>query len=119
MEWLMLSATGLLAGFLGGLFGVGGGAVMVPLLVWFLARTQQQAQGISLAVILLPTALPAVIQYQRAGNLDWKAALWVAAGFLGGGWIGGALAQGLPQADLKRYFGAFLTIIGLRILLWR
>ena len=59
--------TGLCGGLLSGLFGIGGGIVMVPLLGLVLGLDQHRAQGATLAAMLLPTSLPAVLEYRRRG----------------------------------------------------
>src|SRR5258708_3700456 len=115
--WLLL--IGVFAGVAGGLFGVGGGLVMVPLLSAFWGLNQHQAQGTSLAVILLPTALPAVLLYWQKGHIGVSIVAWVAAGFLLGGLLGGAFAQDLPDQTLKRVFGCFLLLVSLKIIFFK
>jgi uncharacterized protein len=114
IPWLLL--TGLLAGFMGGMMGVGGGLVMIPMMVIGLGLTQHNAQGISLAVILLPTALPAVYKYWKAGHVQPDIVLWIAAGFIVGGLAGGTLVQSVNQQVLKKIFGVFLMIVSIKYL---
>jgi uncharacterized membrane protein YfcA len=115
IPWLLL--TGLLAGFMGGMMGVGGGLVMIPMMVIGLGLAQHKAQGISLAVILLPTALPAVYKYWKAGNIEIGLVLWISLGFIVGGFIGGSLVQYVSGPVLKKIFGVFLLIVSAKYLL--
>lgn len=104
-------AIGLAAGALGGIFGIGGGLVMVPAMVGFLHFTQQKSQGTSLAVLMVPVALPAVINYYRSGFVDLKIAAIIALGFLVGGFFGSRFAVGLSDATLKKSFAIFLVCV--------
>ncbi|HSV08382.1 MAG TPA: TSUP family transporter, partial [Candidatus Binatus sp.] len=70
MQAVLATLIGVLGGGLGGLVGLGGGFVMVPLLVYLFQMEQHAAQGTSLAVLLLPVTLPSVMQYWRAGNVS-------------------------------------------------
>ncbi len=68
--YLVVAATGLAAGLLGGLLGLAGGTVIIPSLVLLLGFTQHKAQGTSLIAMLLPVGILAVIRYWKAGNVD-------------------------------------------------
>jgi uncharacterized membrane protein YfcA len=72
--WLVLVVIGLLGGFAAGLFGVGGGIVIVPALIYWAGFTQHKATGTSLAVLLPPIGLAAALEYYRHGNVDVRAA---------------------------------------------
>jgi uncharacterized protein len=108
-----LLVTGLLAGVLAGIFGVGGGVIIVPALVYFLGFSQHKATGTSLAVLLPPIGLAAVLEYYRHGNVDLGAAVVVASGALVGAWAGAVLANKLPGPVLRLLFGVFVVIMGL------
>src|SRR5436190_13868162 len=87
MQYFMAAVIGLIGGIASGLFGVGGGIVMVPAMVWFLNTNIKTAIGTSLAVII-PTAVTGVIKHQQLGNIDWRMAaslvpLAILGGFLG------------------------------------
>ena len=114
---ISLIIIGLLAGILSGLVGVGGGIIMVPLLVLFLGFNQFQAQGTSLAVLLVPTTAVAVFNYYKAGYVNWKYAFIIALFFLVGSFFGSRLALGLDQRMLKKIFSILLIIIAGKILL--
>ncbi|MFA4844651.1 MAG: sulfite exporter TauE/SafE family protein [Candidatus Margulisiibacteriota bacterium] len=116
MELAGLIAVGLAAGTLSGLLGVGGATILIPALVLLYSMTQHMAQGTSLAALLLPVGILAVLKYHQAGNINWKFALLMALGFLIGGYIGAHFAQPLPDAFLKKMFGAYLLVIGLQMI---
>lgn len=101
---------GLLAGLLSGLFGVGGGTVIVPLLVMFLAFNQRFAAGTSLAAIV-PTATVGVISYAVGGTVDWLAAILLAIGGIVGTQIGTRLIHHISQTALRWTFVAFVVVV--------
>jgi uncharacterized protein len=112
--------TGMTGGLLSGLFGIGGGIVLIPLLGLLLGLNQHQAQGMSLAVMLLPNSLPAVIHYRREGiPLHLRLVLVMMAGFLGGIVAGARVATFIPDGPLRLGFAGFLALVALRILLKR
>ena len=106
---------GLVGGLMGGALGLGGGAIMVPLLVFWAGLTQHQAQGTVIAVLTVPVFLLAALRYHAAGNLKIEIALFVAAGFVVGALLGAHLVQGVPDAALKRGFGVFLILLGIKL----
>jgi uncharacterized membrane protein YfcA len=107
---LILIGMGLAAGALSGLVGVGGGIIMVPLLV-LIGLTQHQAQGISLAVMLPPVTLLAVMNYHKEGYVDWKYAAVIAVFFVVGSYVGGKMAISVDQKLLRKIFGGVLLIV--------
>jgi uncharacterized membrane protein YfcA len=114
--WVLI-VLGVVAGVLSGMFGIGGGVVIVPALVAFLRFNQKRAVGTSLAVLLLPVSLGAVISYYNDGKLDPGVAAFVAAGLVFGAFGGARLALNLPTATVKRMYGVFLLFVGLRFIL--
>jgi len=119
-SWVMLPigiVIGLVAGLFSGLFGIGGGIVIVPALVGLLAFDQKVAVGTSLAVLLMPVSIGAVKEYYDAKQLDVTVAALVAIGLVFGAFGGAKLALGLPTAIIKRWYGVFLLLIGLRFIL--
>ena len=111
-------AVGLLAGFLSGLVGIGGGIIVVPVLVYF-GFTQQTAQGTVLFMFLLPIGILGVLNYYQKGYIDFKTALIIASTFVVGSYFGSRLAVSMDQALLKKIFGAFIILIGLKLLFWK
>ena len=114
---LSLVLIGVLAGILSGLVGVGGGVIMVPLLVLLLGFNQHQAQGTSLAVLVVPVTAVAVYTYHKEGFIDWRYVGIIALFFVIGGYFGSKIAVGLDQKILKKVFGFILLIIAGKMLL--
>lgn len=108
----LLLAVGLMAGVFSGMFGIGGGAVIVPALVGFLHYDQKLAVGTSLGALLLPVGLPAVISYYNAGQLDLTVAAPVAIGLAFGGLAGAQIALRLSSKRVRRMYGIFLFFAG-------
>lgn len=102
--------VGLAAGLLSGLFGVGGGTVIVPMLVLLLGFDQRLAAGTSLAAIV-PTASVGVISYAVHGSVAWIPALILAAGAVIGAQIGAWLLARIPQNALRWGFVGFLAVV--------
>jgi len=107
--------VGLAAGIAGGLFGLGGGTILIPALVYLFKMTQHQAQGTSLAAMIPPIGLLAAIKYYQAGHVNIKIAVLVAVGFFVGGYFGGAIAQPVSDPLLKKIFGVFIVLVGLNM----
>lgn len=114
MTWLLSSLAGLVAGFLSGSFGIGGGLVLVPMLALVLGLGQHEAQGMTLAILLLPVGLAAVIEYHRAGYVRWRLVVPLVAGFLAGVWAGSEAATAVAERPLRLGFVAFLVAIAIR-----
>jgi uncharacterized membrane protein YfcA len=108
---------GVAVGVASGMIGIGGGVLVVPCLVYFAHMTQHKAQGTSLAFLLAPIGIFAFWQYYKAGNVDVRAAILLAAGFAVGGWLGGRWAQSIPDLMLKRVFSIALMLVGAQMLL--
>ena len=113
---LALVLIGVAAGVLSGFVGVGGGIIIVPALMWALGFTQHQATGTSLAVLLLPVGILAVWTYHKAGNLDWRAAMIIAATFVVGAYFGSKLSLSLPPATVKKVFGGVMILAALKLI---
>lgn len=116
MPWLGYAALGLAAGTASGLLGIGGAIIIVPALVIFFGYGQHNAQGTSLATLLLPIGLLAVWKYHQAGHVNIPAAAVMAGAFLVGGMLGAQLAVGLPAVWLKRIFGALLMVVAVKMM---
>lgn len=107
---------GVTIGIISGLIGIGGGAFLIPALIYFYGMSQIKAQGTSVATLLLPIGMFAFWRYYRAGHVDVRLALLVAAGFAVGGWIGGAWAQHLSPLVLRRGFAGLLIALAMKLL---
>ncbi|MGZ4034350.1 MAG: TSUP family transporter [Bacteroidia bacterium] len=114
---IILLCIGLLAGILSGLVGVGGGIIIVPALIYFMSVSQQEAQGTSLAVLLLPVGIFAVYNYYKAGYVDIRSTLIIASTFLIGGFIGSKIAIAFDQNLIKKIFGIFLLLVAFKMIL--
>jgi hypothetical protein len=114
MEPLFL-AIGLAAGVLSGLFGIGGGILIVPALIFFAKFPAKVALGTSLGALLLPVGLLGALTYYKTGNLDIRASLLIALGLFFGAWGGARLAQVLPSASLQRMFAVFIALMAVRL----
>ena len=79
---IILIGIGLLSGIIGGMLGIGGGLIIIPCLVYFLGLSQVEAQGTSIATLLLPIWILAAYNYHASGFINWKFALIIAATFL-------------------------------------
>lgn len=110
--WLLFVIIGLLGGVAAGLFGVGGGIVIVPALIYWAGFSQHMATGTSLAVLLPPIGLAAALEYYRHGNVDVRAAIILAATMFIGAWIGAYFANHIEGPQLRLMFGLFVCGLG-------
>ncbi len=120
MSWGALGAMvglGLGAGVIGGMFGIGGGLIIVPALILAFGFDQKTATGTSLLAQLLPVAILAVREFWKRGEIDIPKGLGIAAGLLFGTLIGAMLAGIIPQSAMKRAYGAFLVCVGVYFLI--
>jgi len=109
-------AIGLAAGILSGVFGIGGGVVIVPALIYLGGFTQHRATGTSLAVLLPPIGIGAMWEYYRHDNVDIQAAMIIAAAVFAGGWIGAIVANRVSGPYLRLAFSVFVISLGLYLL---
>lgn len=122
MSLLISGLIGLISGITSGMFGVGGGIVMVPAMIYFLTppiRDIKQAIGTSLAVII-PTAIVGTWKHHHADpqvtNVHWQVALMLAPTAIVGSYLGAWIAKNHVDADtLKRFFGLLMILAGLQI----
>jgi uncharacterized membrane protein YfcA len=112
---LLYLAIGLGAGVLSGLFGIGGGVVIVPALLYFAQMTPARATGTSLGALLLPVGALGAWEYYRHGDVDLRASALVAAGLLFGAYGGARLNQLLSPVQAKRAFAVFLVAVAVRL----
>ena len=114
--WSVFVAIGLLGGVASGLFGVGGGIVIVPALIYWAGFSQHRATGTSLAVLLPPIGLAATIEYYRHGNVDLRAAFIIAGTMMLGAWAGALVANRLAGPYLRLAFGVFVFGLGIYLI---
>lgn len=113
---IILLLIGVAAGMLGGMVGVGGGIIIVPALVYFLGLSQMNAQGNSLALIMLPVGILGVLEYHKQGYVDFKLVLIIAIGFILGSFFGSKISLSLPQETVKKFFALLMIVIAVKML---
>ncbi len=113
---IILIIIGILAGILSGFVGVGGGLIIVPALIYFLQYNQLQAQGTSLAVLLLPVGIMAVMHYFKAGHIQIPAALCIGLGFVFGAYFGSKIALTISIHQVKFFFGCLMLIMSIKMI---
>ena len=116
-QLLILAAIGILAGFIGGSMGVGGGIIIIPALMIFLGFSQKEAQGTSLAVLTMPVAFMAAFNYYKGGYINMKFATIMIVTFVIGSYFGSKFALSIPASTLKKIFAILLLVIGVKMLL--
>ena len=104
-------AVGIVAGITGGLMGLGGGLIVIPLLVYVFGFSQHMAQGTTLAMMIPPIGIFAALTYYKQGYVNLPAAGLLCLGFLLGGYIGAKFAVSIPEVALRKIFGVFLLAI--------
>jgi len=115
-EIIILAMIGLAAGVFGGMVGLGGGVIMIPAMIYFLGMNQISAQGTSLAVMLPPVGILAVMNYYKSGQINLKYALIIAVTFTIGGYFGSKIALNLPVDIVKKIFGLALIAMALKMI---
>jgi uncharacterized protein len=113
--FLILIIIGLTAGFLGGMVGLGGGIILIPALIVFLAMDQRMAQGTSIAIMLPPIGFFAVYNYYKAGYVNVKYAVVIAVAFMIGGYLGSKVALNIPVNVMKRLFALLLLLVAAKM----
>ena len=116
MQTVGLVAIGIAAGVAAGMFGIGGGLIIVPALVLLYKMSQHAAVGTSLGAILLPVGALGAWVYWKNGNLNVRYALLIAAGLLVGGFLGAKLVQPISDLTLRRMFGVFLLLVSAKMI---
>jgi uncharacterized membrane protein YfcA len=109
-------ALGLAAGVLSGFFGIGGGIIIIPALIYFFGLSQHQAQGTTLALMVPPIGILAAWTYYKHGYVNLSIAAFVCLGFVVGGLLGSKVAVGISPVLLKRIFGIFLFVVSLQMI---
>ncbi|HEV7993610.1 MAG TPA: TSUP family transporter [Gemmatimonadaceae bacterium] len=112
---LLYLAIGLAAGLLSGLFGIGGGIIIVPALLLLGRMQPNTATGTSLGALLLPVGALGAWQYYKDGHLDVRASLLIALGIFVGAYFGALLMRDLNPIVAKKAFAVFLVVVAGRI----
>jgi len=113
---LILIAIGLTAGILSGFVGIGGGLLIVPALIFFLGMSQFESQGTSLAMMLPPIGILAVLNYSKSGEVNWKYAMILAIVFIIGGYIGSKITLTLSPYLVRKIFGVLMLAAAFKLI---
>lgn len=111
----LCALIGLTAGCLSGMFGIGGGVIMVPAFVLIVGMSQHQAQGTTLALMVPPIGLLAAYTYYQKGHVDLKVAGVVCVAFFIGGLIGANFANAISETILKKAFAVLMLLIAVKM----
>lgn len=114
---IILITIGVAAGVLSGFVGVGGGVIIVPALMYFLNLNQHQAQGTSLFILLLPVGILAVMNYAKAGQINWNYGIIIAVTFVLGGYLGSKLSLKLSPGVVKFVFGLIMAFVSFKLIM--
>jgi len=117
MTTFLLLAIGLIAGVFAGMFGIGGGLIIVPALLFLLGLKELEAIGTSLAALIPPVGLLGAAEYYRNGYMNLRFAGLVAVGIFLGAYFGARIMIPLPPEVIRRLYGIFLLAIAARMLL--
>ncbi|MDP4146260.1 MAG: TSUP family transporter [Bacillota bacterium] len=115
MKIVVFVLIGVAAGILSGLFGIGGGILIIPSLMYFIGFNQLTAQGTSLAIMLPPVGLLAFMEYYKKGNVNVAAGIIICITMFIGAKFGGMIANQLPVEILKKAFAVFLVLVGVKM----
>jgi uncharacterized protein len=112
---LVFLAIGLVAGVLSGLFGIGGGILIIPSLIFFAKFHTKLAIGTSLGAMLLPVGLLGAYAYYLQGNIHIKGSILIGLGLFLGAFLGARVAQTIPGPTLQRMFAVFIVLMAIRL----
>ena len=118
MVYLQLLAIGLAAGVFAGMFGIGGGLIIVPALLYLMKMKELEAIGTSLAALIPPVGLLGAAEYYKNGYINIKYAALIAAGLFFGAVVGAKIVIGLPPVVIRRIYATFLIVIACRMLIF-
>ena len=116
MNVVLYIGLGLVAGVFAGVFGIGGGLILIPVMTLLFGLTQHQAQGTTLAILVPPIGIFAAWRYYQSGHVNLPMAGFICLGFLFGGFIGASLVQGVSDPVLKKAFGIFLFLVSMNMI---
>jgi uncharacterized membrane protein YfcA len=104
--------AGVAGGIASGLFGIGGGIVLIPIFGLALGFDQHKSQGTSLVALIPPTGLLAVIAYAKAGYVSWLTGLLLIPGLFLGGIAGAKIAKRIEPRRMRQVFAVLLFLLG-------
>jgi uncharacterized protein len=104
--------AGIAGGIASGMFGIGGGIVLVPIFGLLLAFDQHKAQGTSLVALIPPTGLLAVLAYAKAGYVYWLTGALLIPGLFFGGILGAKIAKRIEPCRMRQVFAVLLFLLG-------
>jgi uncharacterized protein len=113
----ILVTIGLVVGLFTGAFGLGGGLILIPALVYFLGLSQQTAQGTSMTIMLLPLGIFAFLNYYKRGYVNIQFAIIIAIAFMIGSYFGSIVSLNISESLMKKMFGFVLIIIGFKMII--
>ncbi|GIM30408.1 UPF0721 transmembrane protein [Clostridium polyendosporum] len=117
VDLIVYVVIGILAGVLSGLFGIGGGIIIIPLLMFLKGFPQLKAQGTSLIAMLPPVGIFAFLEYYKKGNTDVYAGIIICITMIISAKFGGQLANMLPMNIMRKAFGIFVILVGIKTFL--
>lgn len=119
MDIVLFLLLGLSAGILSGMFGIGGGIIIIPVLLYVFKFSQHMAQGTTLALMIPPIGILAAWEYYKHGYVNIQAVLFICLGFVLGGLIGAKFVPDIPSLILTKMFGMILLIIAVRMIFFK
>lgn len=116
MDLVFFIIVGLLAGVLSGMFGIGGGIIIVPALIYLCGFDQLKAQGTSLAIMLPPVGILAFLEYYKRGQVSIKAGILICIFLIIGSVFGAKIANNIPIFFIKKGFAVLMILISIKML---
>ena len=116
IDTILFIVIGLVAGVLSGMFGIGGGIIIVPALVYLCGFDQLKAQGTSLAILLPPVGILAFIEYYKKGQVNVQAGILICIFLIIGSVFGSKLVNYIPIAIVKKGFAVLMILISVKML---
>ncbi|WP_446898585.1 sulfite exporter TauE/SafE family protein [Clostridium sp. LBM24168] len=113
---VLFIVIGSIAGILSGMFGIGGGVIIVPALIYLCGFGQLKAQGTSLAILLPPVGILAFMDYYKKGHVNLQAGILMCIFLIIGSIFGAKIAHIIPLAILKKSFGLLMILISLKMI---
>ncbi|MDF2884467.1 MAG: hypothetical protein K0R54_5034 [Clostridiaceae bacterium] len=113
---ILFIVIGSIAGILSGIFGIGGGVIIVPALIYLCGFSQLKAQGTSLAILLPPVGILAFIDYYKEGHVNLQAGILICIFLVIGSVFGAKISHSIPSSVLKKSFGILMILISLKMI---